>query len=56
MRIVTAIVKHQPVAASLPEHELPFMRIILAVDEPVIDPLETARHSSPCGVTCDAEG
>src|ERR1700733_3013313 len=24
--VVTAIVKHQPVAASLPEHEFPFMR------------------------------
>ena len=44
VRIVTAIVKHQPVAASLPEHEFPFMRIFLAVDEPVIDPMGPARH------------
>ncbi len=44
VRIVTAIVKHQPVAASLPEHEFPFMRIFLAVDEPVIDPVGPARH------------
>src|SRR6202034_3578070 len=44
VRIVTAIVKHQPVAASLSEHEFPFMRIFLAVDEPVIDPVGPARH------------
>src|SRR5580704_3516652 len=42
--VVTPIVKHQPVAASLSEYELPFMRIFLAVDEPVIDPVWPARH------------
>jgi hypothetical protein len=44
VRIVTAIVKHQPVAVSLMEHEFPFMRIFLAVDEPVIDPMGPARY------------
>src|SRR5580692_3406871 len=44
VRIVTAIVKHQPVAASLPEQELPLMRIFFAVDEPVIDSVGSARH------------
>jgi hypothetical protein len=44
VRIVAAIVKHQPVAASLPEHAFPFMRIFLAVDEPMIDPMGPARH------------
>src|SRR5271170_6469725 len=42
--IVAAIVKHQPVAPSLMEHEFPFMRIFLAVDEPMIDPMWPARH------------
>ena len=42
MRIVAAIVKHQPVAASLSEHEFPFMRIFFAVDEPVIDSIGSA--------------
>ena len=42
--VVTSIVKYQPVAASLPEHEFAFVRIFLAVDEPVIDPMGTARH------------
>jgi hypothetical protein len=44
VRIVTAIVKHQPMAASLPQHEFPFVRILLAVDEPVIDPVGPSRH------------
>src|SRR5271168_2243120 len=44
VRIVTAIAKYQPVAESLPEHEFPIMRIFLAVDEPVIDPMRPARH------------
>src|SRR5580704_8176032 len=44
VRIVTAIVKHQPVATSLPKHEFPFMWIFLAVDEPVIDPGRSARY------------
>ena len=44
VRIVTAIVKHQPVAASLVEDEFPLMRIFLAVDEPMVDPMRPARH------------
>src|ERR1700689_2724553 len=44
VRIVPAIVKHQPVAASLSEQEFPFMRIFFAVDEPMIDSIGYARH------------
>src|ERR1700744_3698959 len=31
VRVVAAIVKHQPVAASLSEHKFPFMRILFTV-------------------------
>src|SRR5271170_7942226 len=42
--IVAAIVKHQPIAASAPEHEFSLVRIFLAVDQPVVEPMGAARH------------
>src|ERR1700723_2114593 len=44
VRIVAAIVKHQPIAASPPKHEFPLVRIFLTVDQPVIEPMGPARY------------
>ena len=37
VRIVAAIVKHQPIAISPVQEEFPIMRILFAIDQPVID-------------------
>src|ERR1700728_4862628 len=44
MGIVAAIVKPQPIAASAPEHEFPLVRIFLAGEQPVIEPMGPARY------------
>src|SRR5580692_29136 len=42
--IISAIVKHQSIAASPPEHEFALVRIFLAVDQPMIEPMGSAWH------------
>src|ERR1700722_9204255 len=42
--VVTSIVKHQSVPLSLSKHEFALVRIFFPVDEPVVDPVRSARY------------